>query len=251
MKRAVIVCGGSKGIGASISRKLIEKGFRVICLSRSSGELSDLLTDMSNFRFLECDLSSSISREKVISELVMEENLWGLVNNASGPGAGSLQESSVDDFITAFNLHLFASAELTKSVVPIFQKNGAGRIVNIISVTAKVPIQKMGISNTLRGAMLNWSKTLSKELGPINITVNNVLPGYTETQRLIEVIDNVSKKDSVSREDYRRNLVNQIPLGRFGRPEEVAAVAVFLFSDEASFVSGASIPVDGGWTPCN
>jgi len=145
---------------------------------------------------------------------------------------------------------LFSSDELVKAILPQLKRNGGGRIVNIISVTARIPLENMGVSNTLRGAMLNWSKTLSKELGKFNITVNNVLPGYTETERLLEVIAGVSAKQRISTDDYSKILISQIPLGRFGRPEEIGAVASFLLSDEASFVTGISIPVDGGWTPC-
>jgi 3-oxoacyl-[acyl-carrier protein] reductase len=251
MKKVVIVCGGSKGIGAAVTRLLIEKKFRVICVARTLGELADISKQTLDFKFIECDLASEESRQLAIDMILTEKNLWALVNNASGPSTGPLMESSASHFISAFNLHLFASTEFTKSLVPQFMNNGAGRIVNIISVTAKIPIANMGVSNTLRGAILNWSKTLSKELGPLNITVNNVLPGYTETQRLVEVINGVSSKLKVTNKEYSDELLKQVPMKRFGQPKEIAAVAAFLISEEASFVTGVSIPVDGGWTPCS
>lgn len=244
MKRTVVVCGGSKGIGAAAVKLLLTQGFRVICLARSRGEL-DTHPDLV---FKECDLSDSLKRKVILDEIKAEKNLWGLVNNASGPSTGPMLSTTDADFTKAFETHLFAANDFVSGLVPSFRQNGGGRIVNIISVTARVPLENMGVSNTLRGAMLNWSKTLSKELGKDNITVNNVLPGYTETDRLIEVIGSASKKMSISSDEYSKKIVSQIPLGRFGRPEKVGAVVAFLSGDAASFVSGVSVAVDGGWT---
>lgn len=250
MKKTVLVCGGSRGIGAATIKILLKKGFQVVCISRSKGEIEGLSSQNQDLTFLECDFASRASRQKAASMILEMRDIWGLVNNASGPSTGSVVEANQLDYLNAFETHLFAANDFLESVLPSMTKSGQGRIVNIISVTARIPLENMCVSNTVRGAMLNWSKTLSKELGKNNITVNNVLPGYTETDRLIEVINGVSQKMNISKEEYSQRIINQVPLGRFGKPEEIGAVVSFLLSDEASFVTGASIPVDGGWTPC-
>jgi 3-oxoacyl-[acyl-carrier protein] reductase len=247
MNKTIIVCGGSRGIGAATSRMLVKKGFRVICVSRTIGELEGLMGD---WAFVECDLSSQESRMEAVSRILMEPNIWGIVNNSSGPATGGFENSSLAEFNQAFEMHLYASINFVHGILPSLKKQRGGRILNIISVTAKVPLENMIVSNTLRGAMLNWSKTLSKELGPFNITVNNILPGYTETSRLVEVLKGNSEKAGLSLDEFSSKIISQIPLGRFGKPDEIAAVACFLLSEDSSFVSGASIPVDGGWTPC-
>lgn len=248
--KTVIVCGGSKGIGAATVKILLARGFDVVCISRSKGSLDESTLLNKKFKLIVCDLSSQVDRHKAISEIVGLDTVWGIVNNSSGPSTGPSENASREDYLKAFETHLFASDDLVKAILPKMKSQGGGRIVNIISVTAKIPLENMGVSNTLRGAMLNWSKTLSKEFGKYNITVNNVLPGYSETERLLEVIEGVSSKLGITKEAYSDKIISQIPMGRFGRPEEIGAVAGFLLSDDASFINGASIPVDGGWTPC-
>lgn len=248
--KSVIVCGGSKGIGAATVEYLLARNYHVICVSRTKGSLEESILSNPNFKLYLTDLSNLDQRKNLISEVSKLDSVWGLVNNASGPSTGPAHEASREEYLKSFDTHLFASDELVKAILPILKSNGGGRVVNIISVTARIPLENMCVSNTLRGAMLNWSKTLSKELGKFNITVNNVLPGYTETERLLEVIQGVSSKSGISETEYSAKIIGQIPMGRFGRPEEIGAVAGFLLGDDASFINGASIPVDGGWTPC-
>jgi 3-oxoacyl-[acyl-carrier protein] reductase len=247
MKKQIILCGGSKGIGASIFKLLSENNYDVYCISRTIGELENF----ENINHIPCDLASAESREIALKKLSSLTNIWGLINNCSGPNTGSCIESTNEEYLRSINSHLFASNEFANFVIPKMKELGGGRIINIISVTAKIPLANMVVSNTVRGAMLNWSKTLSKEIGKFNITVNNVLPGYTETDRLKEVIKGVSTKQNLSEIEYSNKIKSEIPLNRFGKPEEIAFLVEFLISIRSSFINGASIPIDGGWTACS
>lgn len=238
--KTIIVCGGSRGIGLAISRKLLKQGHQVVVLSRSNGEFTESELADPRLKIHHVDFSQRAQRSSITDSLMGINNLWGIVNNSGGPKRGALVDSTIEQFESAMESHLFSSHELTMKLLPLLQKNGGGRIVNIISITAKVPAFELGVSNTLRGAMLNWSKTLSTEAAPLGITVNNVLPGYTKTQRLKEVIQN---------EEQEKQLIAKVPMKRLAEPSEVANVACFLLSEEASYVTGVSIAVDGGLTP--
>jgi 3-oxoacyl-[acyl-carrier protein] reductase len=159
-------------------------------------------------------------------------------------------DAKEDEFLRAFNQHLICNHILTKAVVPSMKKEGYGRILNIISTTVRIPLKNLGVSNTIRGAVASWSKTMANELGQFNITVNNLLPGNIDTQRLAFVIDASAKNANVSRDKVEQSMKNEIPMKRFGEPSEIAAVAAFLASPAGSYVSGVNIPVDGGKTGC-
>ncbi|MFB6257318.1 MAG: SDR family oxidoreductase, partial [Flavobacteriales bacterium] len=173
-----------------------------------------------------------------------------LVNNNGGPPGGKAYESGTEAYQRAFSAHLLVPQLLVNHTVPFMQEKGYGRIVNIISTSVKQPIPGLGVSNTVRGAMANWSKTLAGELGPDGITVNNVLPGFTETARLDSIIEKRSEKEGISPEQVRDDMMRSVPLGRPADPQETADAIVFLASPAAAYISGANLPVDGGRTGC-
>src|SRR6185295_9945349 len=168
-----------------------------------------------------------------------------LINNSGGPPAGAIVDAIEEDFLRAFNQHLICNHILTKAVIPSMKKEGYGRIINIISTSVKIPLKNLGVSNTTRGAVASWAKTMANELGQFNITVNNILPGFTNTQRLTLLIDQIAKKGNVIVDVVSKNMADEVPMKRFGEASEIAAVAAFLASPAASYVNGVSIPVDG------
>lgn len=239
----VLIVGGSKGIGREVTMKMASLDYNVYVIARTCDEL---LTSKIK-KFISIDLEDfSISQLKEIENVKFDV----LVNNSGGPPSKAYSEVNKRDFLNAFSGHLFSFHELVKFVTPNMKQNNYGKIVNIISVTANNPLENMIVSNSLRGAMINWSKTLSKELGFFGVTVNNVLPGYTETDRLIEVATSAANTSGVELESVLTNLKNQSPMKRFGNAEEVADAVVFLASENASYINGQSLSVDGGWTPC-
>jgi 3-oxoacyl-[acyl-carrier protein] reductase len=171
-----------------------------------------------------------------------------LVNNTGGPPAGPVLDASEEAFVETFNQHLVCNHILAKAVVPSMKAEGYGRIINVISTSVKIPLKNLGVSNTIRGAVASWAKTMANELGQFNITVNNVLPGFTTTKRLSTLIDNIAKKGNTVIDVVEKNMMEEVPMRRFADPAEVAAVAAFLASPAASYVNGVSIPVDGGRT---
>jgi 3-oxoacyl-[acyl-carrier protein] reductase len=172
-----------------------------------------------------------------------------LINNSGGPPAGPIVDATEDDFLNAFNQHLICNHILVKAVLPSMKKEGYGRIINIISTSVRTPLPNLGVSNTIRGAVASWAKTMANEVGQFNITVNNILPGSITTQRLESLIKTTASKKNITVEQVEEQMQNEIPMKRFGNASELAAVATFLASPAASYVNGVSIPVDGGRTP--
>ncbi len=240
----VLILGGSKGLGFACAKKFLDEGKNVYVMSRTKPKLESerLIHIETDFKSLNSVRSSLANVEKL--------DISVLINNSGGPQSKRFDNVSSEEFILELNSHLITSHEVTKSVVGNMKSNRFGRIINIISVTANNPLPNMIVSNTIRGAMVNWSKTLSKELGSYNITVNNVLPGYTQTDRLYEVIDAVAESKESSRDIVAKGIISQIPCGRFGEPVEFANMVHFLSSKNASYINGQSISVDGGWTSC-
>lgn len=171
-----------------------------------------------------------------------------LVNNTGGPESGPITDATPEDFLRALSDHVGCSQLLVQILLPGMREAAYGRIVNIISTSVIAPIPGLGVSNTTRAAVANWARTLAQELGPFGITVNNVLPGYTDTGRLRDLLHRAAEKQGADATELRRHWESLIPLRRFAEPAEVAAVVGFLVSPAASYVSGANLPVDGGRT---
>jgi len=247
-----LVCGSSKGIGASTAIELSKLGASITLLARNKDTLSSVLDklDSSNnqkHNYLISDFDDPIKLKNTINDFVATNPpIHILINNSGGPKPGPIVEANVDDFIGAFNRHLICNHILVQALVPSMKKASFGRIINITSTSVKQPIKGLGISNTIRGAVANWAKTLSFELGEFGITVNNILPGYTDTQRLQEIFLNKSKKSNFDIESIISDAHSQIPLGRFADPKETAKAICFLASEDASYINGINLPVDGG-----
>ena len=173
-----------------------------------------------------------------------------LVNNTGGPAGGQAIDAEVNEFTSAFNNHLICNHNLVQCVVEGMKSEGYGRIINIISTSVKQPLPNLGVSNTIRGAVANWAKTLANELGQFNITVNNVLPGATDTVRLKSIIETKAEKTGQSIDSIGEVMANQSPMKRIAKPEEIANAVAFLASPAASYINGINVPVDGGRTSC-
>lgn len=249
--RTALVCGGSKGIGKSIAIQFAESGANVIIVARNLKDLLKThseLKQVGHHKYIVADLQNPEEAVKIIkSQLPSQDCVDILINNSGGPPAGLLIKSGTDEIFEAMQRHLFASHLLVKEFSQGMATRKWGRIINIISVSVKQPIENLGVSNTVRGAMASWAKTLSGELAPSGITVNNILPGQTATDRLYYLINNTANSLGISSMDVEEKMKSQIPVGRFAQPDETAYLAVFLSSGFANFINGTSIPVDGGF----
>ena len=234
--RIALVCGASMGIGAAIARRLQAEGAEVHGLARSA----DLLAAMELDGFLVQDLDDL----DALSALELPPATI-LVNNTGGPPHGSILEADPYEFGKAFRRHVMASHILLRALLPHMRAKGHGRIINIISTSVREPIAGLGVSNTTRGAMASWSKSVSKELPP-GITINNILPGYTDTDRLAQLKEAKAQSSGTPAAEIEAAWLESIPARRLADPAEIAATAAFLASDEAAYISGQSIAVDGG-----
>lgn len=248
-----LVCGSTQGIGWSIAKEIAGLGATCILMARNEDKLAARVSELpaewgQKHEYRVADFSDISQVQSTVVSLVSRRRIHLLVNNTGGPKPGPVEEAQVEEFEAAFRSHLLVNHILTRAVVPGMKREGFGRILNIISTSVRIPITGLGVSNTIRGAVASWAKTMANELGPFNITVNNILPGYTSTSRLESLISNNAEKRNISTAQLEEEMKRAIPLRRFGKPEETAAVAAFLLSPAASYVSGVSIPVDGGST---
>jgi 3-oxoacyl-[acyl-carrier protein] reductase len=198
--------------------------------------------------FLVADFFNPATLKETLEHFTASTSIQILVNNTGGPPAGPALTADLQDYLKAFSAHLICSQILVQALVPGMKNAHFGRIINIVSTSVKIPIRGLGVSNTIRGAVANWSKTLSSELGPFGITVNNVLPGATMTSRLTAILHDKSEKSGKTFEEIKNEMISEIPAGRICDPSEVAAAVAFLASPAAGYINGINLPVDGGRT---
>jgi 3-oxoacyl-[acyl-carrier protein] reductase len=253
--RHALVGGGSQGIGKATAIELALLGADVTLVSRTEADLVRAMADLDTSQgqrhgFLAVDFSDTDALARAVAALVAVRPVHILVNNTGGPPPGPAHLADPDDFSKAFALHLLSGQTLVRAVVPGMREAGFGRIVNVISTSVKQPLDNLGVSNTIRGAVANWAKTLSNELAVHGITVNNVLPGATKTGRLDQIIRNHSEKKRLSEEEVIAEMEREVPARRLGEPHEIGAAVAFLCSPAAAYINGVNLPVDGGRTKC-
>lgn len=251
--RRAIVCGSTQGIGKASAIELALLGAHITLMARDEAKLKSVLVELDksagqSHNYLVADFENPKSVQKAITKFNGTQIAHILIVNSGGPPAGQAIEAPLQAFEKAFTSHLLCSQILVQALVSGMKAQKYGRIINIISTSVKTPIKGLGVSNTIRGAVANWSKTLSVELGPFGITVNNVLPGATMTQRLESVLQERATKTGKSFEKVKKEMIAEIPAGRISEPHEVGAAVAFLASPAASYINGINVPVDGGRT---
>ncbi|OHE83356.1 MAG: short-chain dehydrogenase [Lysobacterales bacterium RIFOXYA1_FULL_69_10] len=246
-----LVCGASEGIGRAAAHELALLGASVTVLARRAEALQavvDALPARTGQRHgrITADVSQTDALAGKVGALAAERRVDILVNNTGGPPGGPVASATADAFLQAFTRHLLANQVLTQAVLPGMQAAGWGRIVNVVSTSVREPIQGLGVSNTTRGAVAAWAKTLSREVASQGVTVNNVLPGFTETGRIAQIVGDRARNTGKSEQQVADGMKATVPAARFARPEEVAAAIAFLCSPAAGYINGVSLAVDGG-----
>ncbi len=250
-----LVCGSSKGIGKAAAIELAALGANVTLVARSEETLKLALSELpvtagQQHDYLVADFSDiNLMKEAIGKHLDSKTTPYNiLVNNTGGPNGGKIQLAEEAEFIQAFSNHLLCNHALVKLLLPGMKQSGYGRVINVISTSVKIPLANLGVSNTIRGAVASWAKTMANELGEYGITVNNVLPGATETERLAQIVTNKSEKAGTSKEQVAEEMKHEIPMRRFATPAEVGSSIAFLASPAAAYINGINLPVDGGRT---
>lgn len=252
-KKHAVICGSTQGIGLATAIILAELGASCILIARNEEALIAAVKELpadqgQHHSYTVADFSNVDEVKTAIEKIAEKVQVEILINNSGGPQPGPITEASGQDFEKAFSQHLLCNHLLTNAVLPGMKHAGYGRIINIISTSVKTPLPNLGVSNTIRAAVASWSKTLSNEVGQYNITVNNVLPGLTNTMRYKKLLENTSATQQIGMDKVEESLISTIPMKRIGLATEIGNVIAFLASPAASYVTGTNIPVDGGRT---
>jgi 3-oxoacyl-[acyl-carrier protein] reductase len=251
--KTALVCGSSQGIGKAIAIELAMLGASCILLSRNMTTLQQTVEELpvpygQTHACHAVDFKDVESLKELVTKITKDQTIDILINNTGGPAAGPIETANPLAFQEAFSQHLVCNHILAQAVIPAMKQNGWGRIINVISTSVRIPLDNLGVSNTIRAAVASWSKTMSNELAMHGITVNSLLPGFISTARLEAVAENFAARANVDKAAMQDQMRSSVPAKRFGSPAEIAAVAAFVASPAASYLNGICIPVDGGRT---
>jgi 3-oxoacyl-[acyl-carrier protein] reductase len=242
-----LVCGGSRGLGRAIAEELAAEGASLALCSRDTERLEAAAAELDALA-LPADLSVAGEPTRVVEATVERlGKLDVLVANTGGPPAGTHDTLTLEDWDRATALLLRSTVELATAALPGMKERGWGRILAVTSVAVKQPVDNLILSNSLRAAVTGFAKTLSREVAAYGITVNTILPGYTATERVTELNRANAEREGVEPEEIQARLEASIPLARLAEPKEFAALAAFLASERASYITGGAFAVDGGW----
>lgn len=247
-----IVCGSTRGIGRAIAFELAKSNAHITLIARNEEKLQQLVKELPNqsnrpHDYICVDFNNPEELRSKLSEYTPNNPaVHILINNSGGPKSGPIVDAKLEEFQQALTNHLFCNHILVQALIPGMKNEGYGRIINIVSTSVRQPLNNLGVSNTTRAAVSGWAKTLSNELAPYKITVNNILPGPTRTDRLTEILETRRKKSNMTMAEAEKDYITDVPVGRIADPEEMAYAAVFLASNQASYITGHSLPVDGG-----
>lgn len=252
--KTAFVCGSTQGIGKASALELASNGANIVLLARNEEKLKSVMSELDSSKgqshnYIVADFTQPEDLQlKVNNYIQQNSSAHILINNTGGPAGGPIFDAQISEFMNAMNQHLICNHVMVQALAPLMEQANYGRIVNVISTSVKQPLDNLGVSNTVRGAVANWSKTMANELGKKNITVNNVLPGATNTDRLNSIAANKSSKTGDSVENILHGMGQQSPMKRIAEPQEVANAIMFLVSPAASYINGINVPVDGGRT---
>lgn len=253
--KTALVAGSTQGIGQKTAEQLAKMGASLVLVARNEEKLKMVMTELhtvdgAEHRYIIADFSNYKEVKERVSKFFKQyPQVHILVNNTGGPPGGPIIDADPEEFLNAFQSHLICNHVLAQTCVPLMRKAGYGRIINVVSTSVKAPLTNLGVSNTVRGAVANWAKTLANEISRYSITVNNVLPGATNTSRLTSIVEKKVEKTGKSFEEVLLEMNNAVPMKRVAEPEETADAIAFLASPAAGYINGTNVPVDGGRTP--
>ncbi|SRR6266498_1357706 len=250
--RVALVTAASRGLGRAIAEELAAEGATVAMCARGETALREAADSIRARGNGVLAIVGDVSRPEDVERIVAETiGRFGrvdiLVNNAGGPPSGPFESLTQAQWEEAVRVTLFSAVNLTRQVLPGMKDRKWGRILNVTSITVKQPVEGLMLSNSIRAAVTGFARTLANEVAPFGITVNNILPGYTRTERVEELARQTAEREGISADEALGRSISQIPMRRLGDPREFAAVAAFVASERASYLTGTSIAVDGGW----